>query len=87
MLILREQQKPEFAFLQHENPYRPYYDHKVAEISKKIVEQVQGAIDQPVVEPKKEPEIVAVKIEELNINQQKSNFLEKIFEEIKEPDP
>lgn len=40
----REQHKPEFAFLKHDSPYRPYYDHRVAEVSKKLI---QGLAEEP----------------------------------------
>lgn len=38
-LIEIEQNKPEFSFLKRENPYRAYYDHMVAEYSRKLIAQ------------------------------------------------
>ena len=36
-LIEIEQNKPQFSFLKKENPYRAYYDHMVAEYSRKLL--------------------------------------------------
>lgn len=36
-LIEMEQHKPQFSFLLKENPYRPFYDHMVAEYSRKLM--------------------------------------------------
>jgi hypothetical protein len=75
ILIEREQHKPEFAFLKPDSPYRAYYDYKVAEISKKMI---QGLAEEPREEAKTDA-LPAVKLEE-GQGQQQGSFLEKIFE-------
>jgi splicing factor 3A subunit 1 len=83
ILIEREQHKPEFAFLRTESPYRAYYDHRVAEISKKMIQGLSA--EEPKEEAKSEmPQ--SVKQEEAEGTAQNS-FLEKIFVELREPDP
>jgi hypothetical protein len=38
MILDRQQHNAEFTFLQKDNPYRAYYDHMVADISKKMLQ-------------------------------------------------
>lgn len=47
-----EAHKPEFAFLKKENPYRAFYDHMVAEYSKKLMTSTEEANQQPAQEVK-----------------------------------
>lgn len=42
-LIEMEQNKPEFAFLRKDNPYRAYYDHLVADYSRKLMADHQDS--------------------------------------------
>lgn len=44
-LIEMEQHKPEFSFLLKDNPYRSYYDHMVAEYSKKLLAENQENVE------------------------------------------
>ena len=41
VLMEREQNKMEFSFLKTDSPFRPYYDHRVAEISKQMLQGIQ----------------------------------------------
>lgn len=88
ILIQREQHKPEFAFLKPESPYRAYYDHKVAEVSKKLL---QGIIDEEPQQPEPQQPQTAppepMVVEQEDPNRQQARFLEQIFVELKEPDP
>lgn len=43
-----ELNKPEFAFLKRDNPYRAFYDHMVAEYSKKMMVSAEEANKQEV---------------------------------------
>ena len=81
----REQQKQEFAFLKPESPFRPYYDHRVAEISKQLL-QGMGPEESKLEEVIAEVEPQVKEQENINENQQQ-DFLNKVFVELKEPDP
>lgn len=88
----RQQHKQEFAFLKPESPYRAYYDHHVAEVSKKLLQGIKEE-DKQIDEPQDEEvkiQIVEAEAEAKRILQDepKQNiFLEQIFTELKEPDP
>ena len=68
VLVDREQHKPEFAFLKTDSPYRPYYDHRVAEISKQLLQGLANEESKQAVEEVQEE--VKPKIEERGNSEQ-----------------
>lgn len=52
MILERQQHNAEFAFLQKDNPYRAYYDHTVAEISRKLLQEAESRNNPEIIEAK-----------------------------------
>eukprot|EP00438_Fugacium_kawagutii_P031750 Skav201266 [mRNA] locus=scaffold1810:12507:24590:+ [translate_table: standard] len=50
--VLREQNHTKFAFLLPNNPYRPYYEHKVREFKTGVVEETKPEVPQAIIDQK-----------------------------------
>merc|ERR1719329_1179476 len=50
--VLREQNHTKFAFLLPNNPYRPYYEHKVKEFKTGVVEESKPQVPKEIIEQK-----------------------------------
>ena len=50
--VLREQNHTKFAFLLPNNPYRPYYEHKVKEFKTGVVEETKPEVPQAIIDQK-----------------------------------
>lgn len=50
--VLREQNHTKFAFLLPNNPYRPYYEHKVREFRTGVVEEAKPEVPQAIIDQK-----------------------------------
>eukprot|EP00490_Sorites_sp_Unknown_P012108 CAMPEP_0114698000 /NCGR_PEP_ID=MMETSP0191-20121206/74396_1 /TAXON_ID=126664 /ORGANISM="Sorites sp." /LENGTH=699 /DNA_ID=CAMNT_0001997757 /DNA_START=40 /DNA_END=2137 /DNA_ORIENTATION=- len=50
--VLREQNHTKFAFLLPNNPYRPYYEHKVREYKTGVVEETKPEVPQAIIDQK-----------------------------------
>jgi splicing factor 3A subunit 1 len=54
--VLREQNNTKFAFLLPQNPYRPYYEHKVKEFKTGVVEEKKPEVPQAIIDAKAKEE-------------------------------
>jgi len=54
--VLREQNHSKFSFLLPNNPYRPYYEHKVKEFKTGVVEETKPEIPQAIIDQKAKDE-------------------------------
>jgi len=50
--VLKEQNHTKFAFLLPNNPYRPYYEHKVKEFKTGVVEETKPEVPQAIIDQK-----------------------------------
>lgn len=65
--VLREQNHQKFAFLLPNNPYRPYYDHKVKEFKTGVVEETKPDVPQAIIDQKAKDAAKAKKKEEVKM--------------------
>lgn len=65
--VLREQNQTKFAFLLPNNPYRPYYEHKVREFKTGVVEETKPEVPQAILEAKAKEEEKRKKKEQLKM--------------------
>merc|ERR1712066_1037542 len=54
--VLKEQNHTKFAFLLANNPYRPYYEHKVKEFKTGVVEETRPEVPQALIDQKAKEE-------------------------------
>jgi len=65
--VLREQNHTKFAFLLPNNPYRPYYEHKVKEFKTGVVEETKPEVPQAIVEQRAKEDEKKKKKEQLKM--------------------
>mmetsp|Transcript_60293 Transcript_60293/g.155272 ORF Transcript_60293/g.155272 Transcript_60293/m.155272 type:complete len:709 (+) Transcript_60293:66-2192(+) len=65
--VLREQNHQKFAFLLPNNPYRPYYDHKVKEFKTGVVEETKPEVPQAIIDQKAKEDAKKKKKEEVKM--------------------
>lgn len=65
--VLREQNHTKFAFLLPNNPYRPYYDHKVKEFKTGVVEETKPEVPQAIIDQKAKEDEKKKKKEQLKM--------------------
>ncbi|CAE8712043.1 unnamed protein product [Polarella glacialis] len=65
--VLREQNHAKFAFLLPNNPYRPYYDHKVKEFKTGVVEETKPEVPQAIIDQKAKEDEKKKKKEQLKM--------------------
>lgn len=77
LVIKAEANNPKFSFLKHDDPYRGYYDHKVAEFNKSLDSQPQKPIQEQSAPPINVPQIAKV-VPNLNQNMSSSSTIQSI---------
>jgi len=65
--VLREQNHTKFSFLLPNNPYRPYYEHKVKELKTGVVEESKPEVPKAIIDQKAKEEEKKKKKEQLKM--------------------
>ncbi|CAE7218188.1 SF3A1, partial [Symbiodinium pilosum] len=81
--VLREQNHTKFAFLLPNNPYRPYYEHKVKEFKTGVVEETKPEVPQAIIDQKAKEDAKRLKKEQLKA----LTMGEKRKKQVKPPPP
>ena len=81
--VLREQNHTKFAFLLPNNPYRPYYEHKVREFKTGVVEEAKPEVPQAIIDQKAKEDEKKKKREQLKA----LTMGEKKKKQVKPPPP
>ncbi|CAE7179523.1 SF3A1 [Symbiodinium microadriaticum] len=81
--VLREQNHTKFAFLLPNNPYRPYYEHKVKEFKTGVVEDTKPEVPQAIIDQKAKEDAKRLKKEQLKA----LTMGEKRKKQVKPPPP
>jgi len=81
--VLREQNHTKFAFLLPNNPYRPYYEHKVKEFKTGVVEDTKPEVPQAIIDQKAKEDAKRLKKEQLKA----LTMGEKKKKQVKPPPP
>ncbi|CAE7589357.1 Sf3a1 [Symbiodinium natans] len=81
--VLREQNHTKFAFLLPNNPYRPYYEHKVKEFKTGVVEETKPEVPQAIIDQKAKEDAKRLKKEQLKA----LTMGEKKKKQVKPPPP